>query len=51
MDYFIGENITDAFYNSLEAAYQKGVKFQTLRGKVKELTPVVINIKNLKTGV
>ena len=48
MDYFTGENITDAFYNSLEAVCQKGVKFQTLRGKVKELTPVVINIKNPK---
>lgn len=43
--YFSGRNITESFYNSLEGISDNGHTFQTIKGKVKELTPVMINIK------
>ena len=46
MYYFEGESITDVFYKALEKIYYEGTKWQTKKGKVKELMPAIIRIKS-----
>ena len=43
---FQGDSITEVFYNGIEVLLHEGQKWQTIKGKVRELMPALINIRH-----